>query len=408
MLAVSEPLARRAEELIGLPAGSVGVARIPLPVALAATPIPDGSAAGCWPPGGRRPEKGFDVLVAALARPEAAGVAATLVVGGPERAALEAQVAEPRARRPGGAPRPRAPAGAVRRSWPSHQVVVVPVRTEGLGMVALEALALGRPVVASAVGGLPVVVADGVDGALVAPDDPDALAGALVRRRRSCPPAARRGRPPSTGGRRSPPTPAAYGLPVTDRPRGAAPVTDRYDVVVLGAGPAGLMAARKLAQQGRSVVVLERAAAVGGMAGSFEVAGIRVDYGSHRLHRVLEPRLEAELAELLGDDLQRRQRRGRISLKGRWLAFPLRLGDLVPEAAQGPRGPDRRRHRSLGPLRTREGRGRRLGDRGPARPDRRPHLLHAVPPQALGLAARRAVHRAGRPPGARPAAGCRS
>jgi protoporphyrinogen oxidase len=65
------------------------------------------------------------------------------------------------------------------------------------------------------------------------------------------------------------------------------------------------------------------------MAGSFEVAGIRVDFGSHRLHRVLEPRLEAELGELLGDDLQRRVRRGRISLAGRWLAFPLRLGDLA-------------------------------------------------------------------------------
>jgi protoporphyrinogen oxidase len=106
-------------------------------------------------------------------------------------------------------------------------------------------------------------------------------------------------------------------------------MNERFDVVVLGAGPAGLMAARKLAQGGRSVVVLERAPVVGGMAGSFEVAGIRVDFGSHRLHRVLEPRLAQELETLLGDDLQRRPRRGRISLAGRWLAFPLRVGDLV-------------------------------------------------------------------------------
>jgi protoporphyrinogen oxidase len=106
-------------------------------------------------------------------------------------------------------------------------------------------------------------------------------------------------------------------------------VTDRFDVVVLGAGPAGLMAARKLAEQGRSVVVLERAPAVGGMAGSFEIAGIRVDFGSHRLHRVLEPRLQSELDGLLGTDLQRRERRGRISLAGRWLKFPLRLGDVA-------------------------------------------------------------------------------
>jgi len=106
-------------------------------------------------------------------------------------------------------------------------------------------------------------------------------------------------------------------------------VTEQFDVIVLGAGPAGLMAARKLAQGGRTVAVLERAPAVGGMAGSFEVAGVRVDFGSHRLHRVLEPRLEAELRELLGDDLQRHARKGRIALAGRWLAFPLRLGDVA-------------------------------------------------------------------------------
>ena len=69
-------------------------------------------------------------------------------------------------------------------------------------------------------------------------------------------------------------------------------------VAVLGAGPAGLMAARRIAEGGRSVVIVERAPTVGGMAGSFEVAGVRVDHGSHRLHRVLTPRLEADLRRL--------------------------------------------------------------------------------------------------------------
>lgn len=45
------------------------------------------------------------------------------------------------------------------------------------------------------------------------------------------------------------------------------------DLVVLGAGPAGLAAAWRAARAGRDVVVLERASAVGGMAASFEVAG---------------------------------------------------------------------------------------------------------------------------------------
>jgi glycosyltransferase involved in cell wall biosynthesis len=60
-------------------------------------------------------------------------------------------------------------------------VVVVPSRREGYGMVAREAMAYGRPVVATAVGGLVDAVEDGVTGVLVPPGDPAALRAALVR-----------------------------------------------------------------------------------------------------------------------------------------------------------------------------------------------------------------------------------
>jgi glycosyltransferase involved in cell wall biosynthesis len=68
------------------------------------------------------------------------------------------------------------------------QVVVVPSFGEGFGMVALEAMERGRPVVASAVGGLPEIVDDGVTGLLVAPGDAEALASAVraVARDHSC------------------------------------------------------------------------------------------------------------------------------------------------------------------------------------------------------------------------------
>ena len=56
---------------------------------------------------------------------------------------------------------------------------------------------------------------------------------------------------------------------------------------------------------------------------------MRVDLGSHRLHPSVEPRILAELRALLGADLQRRPRNGRIRLGGRWIAFPLRPLDLV-------------------------------------------------------------------------------
>lgn len=60
-------------------------------------------------------------------------------------------------------------------------VVCVPSRREGYGMSAREAMAHGRPVVASAVGGLRDAVTDDVDGLLVPPRDPAALRTAIER-----------------------------------------------------------------------------------------------------------------------------------------------------------------------------------------------------------------------------------
>jgi len=59
-------------------------------------------------------------------------------------------------------------------------IVVVPSLGEGFGMVALEAMERGRPVIASAVGGLPEIVADGETGLVVPSGDADALAEAIV------------------------------------------------------------------------------------------------------------------------------------------------------------------------------------------------------------------------------------
>lgn len=60
-------------------------------------------------------------------------------------------------------------------------VVVCPSRREGYGVVAREAMAHGRPVVASAVGGLVDAVEEGVTGLLVPPRDVSALRAALER-----------------------------------------------------------------------------------------------------------------------------------------------------------------------------------------------------------------------------------
>jgi protoporphyrinogen oxidase len=123
------------------------------------------------------------------------------------------------------------------------------------------------------------------------------------------------------------------------------------DLVVLGAGPAGLAAAWRAGRAGLRVTVLERAGVVGGLAGSFEVAGVRVDHGSHRLHPSTPPAILADLRTLLGGDLQHRARNGRLWVAGRWVGFPLRGAELARRlppvmlarvAAQAITGPLRR------------------------------------------------------------------
>jgi glycosyltransferase involved in cell wall biosynthesis len=60
-------------------------------------------------------------------------------------------------------------------------VALLPSRMEGFSQSLLEAMALGKPVIASAAGGNPELVTDGEDGLLVPPLDPAAWAAALER-----------------------------------------------------------------------------------------------------------------------------------------------------------------------------------------------------------------------------------
>jgi glycosyltransferase involved in cell wall biosynthesis len=124
--------------------------------------------------------KGIDVLLRALARLSAEESPPTLWIagGGPERGAL-LELARQLALGD------RVRFLGARRDLPdllaACDVFVLPSRHEGLGVAALEAMAAGRAVVASRVGGLAEAVAHERTGLLVPPDDPPALAGALAR-----------------------------------------------------------------------------------------------------------------------------------------------------------------------------------------------------------------------------------
>ena len=58
-------------------------------------------------------------------------------------------------------------------------IMVLASRTEGMGRVLLEAMAAGKPRIGTRIGGIPTMIRDGVDGTLVPPEDPAALARAL-------------------------------------------------------------------------------------------------------------------------------------------------------------------------------------------------------------------------------------
>ena len=107
-------------------------------------------------------------------------------------------------------------------------------------------------------------------------------------------------------------------------------------VVVLGGGPAGVGAAYQLRRLGRAqVTLLEQQNVVGGNAGSFEVAGIHLDYGSHRLHSACDPEILKDIQALLNGDLGFYPRHGRIRLRGKFLHFPLKPLDLLLRLDRG-------------------------------------------------------------------------
>ncbi|MDO8962995.1 MAG: glycosyltransferase family 4 protein [Coriobacteriia bacterium] len=122
--------------------------------------------------------KGVDVFIRAAAAATGSAARFVIVGDGSQREALEALASDL------GVSGSVTFTGVLAPATPALaklDVVVVPSRSEGLPMVVLEAMALERPVVASAVGGIPEAVDDGVTGLLVPPDDPEALAAAITR-----------------------------------------------------------------------------------------------------------------------------------------------------------------------------------------------------------------------------------
>ena len=122
--------------------------------------------------------KALDVALQALQRvPE---VSFVVVGDGPDRTTLERQTAElglvSRVTFLGNRPREE-----VLRILYSADAALLSSRWDNFPHLVVEALAVGTPVIATAVGGVPEVVRDGENGLLVPSGDPDALAAAIAR-----------------------------------------------------------------------------------------------------------------------------------------------------------------------------------------------------------------------------------
>lgn len=125
-------------------------------------------------------QKGFDTLIEAFAQAQLPLHDLLLAGDGPERSNLEQLTrklgVERRVKFLGRCDRPKTVA-----LFKGCSFFVLPSRYEPLGIVNLEAMAAGKPAIATRVGGVPEIVADEQTGLLVPPDDPAAMAGAMNR-----------------------------------------------------------------------------------------------------------------------------------------------------------------------------------------------------------------------------------
>jgi protoporphyrinogen oxidase len=106
----------------------------------------------------------------------------------------------------------------------------------------------------------------------------------------------------------------------------------KEDIVVLGAGPAGISAAWRLSALGYRVTILERDSSVGGMAKTIALGKYAVDYGPHTFHIRETPESRAiidAIRPFFGADPLILTRGTRVLLRGKYYVYPLEMMQVL-------------------------------------------------------------------------------
>lgn len=98
--------------------------------------------------------------------------------------------------------------------------------------------------------------------------------------------------------------------------------------VVIGAGPAGLVAAYELVKHGQQATVLEQSDKVGGISRTETYKGYRFDIGGHRFFTKVDE-VQALWQEILGDDFIQVPRMSRIYYRNRFFDYPLSITNTL-------------------------------------------------------------------------------
>jgi protoporphyrinogen oxidase len=99
-------------------------------------------------------------------------------------------------------------------------------------------------------------------------------------------------------------------------------------VIIMGAGPAGLAAAHVLTSHGVAPLVFERSPWVGGLARTVERNGFRFDIGGHRWF-TKKDEVHQFFVDVVGDELIDVDRVSRIYFEGKYFYYPLKIGNAL-------------------------------------------------------------------------------